>query len=80
MAKKKGYDLSPFYLITWYDDFLLRHEDPKWIEENLPGGKKGTGQIFRQIDIGSGKIYDGGGHLGGLWQKEFQEYLLDALK
>ena len=80
-----GMDLSYYYLVTWDDDFLLRvpvpgkeaefdayysQNDAQWIQETLTGGVKGNSKIFT----------NGGGHLGGFYQAEFQKYLLDNLK
>jgi hypothetical protein len=58
-----------YHLVTWEDDFLLQHTDVEWIKKHFSGGKKGHSKIFKS-----------GGHLGGYYQKPFQQYLLDNLR
>ena len=82
---QKMYDMSYYHLVTWDDDFLLRtpvpgqedsfldhysQDDVQWIRQTLPGGDKGSSIVFE----------NGGGHLGGFYQEEFQQYLLNNLK
>lgn len=58
-----------YHLITWEDDFLLQTTDVEWIKKHFSGGAKGNSMIFKV-----------GGHLGGYYQKPFQNYLLDNLR
>lgn len=58
-----------FVLITFADDFLLRSDDANWIATTFSGGDKGRSKVFPF-----------GGHLGGLYRKEFRDHLLESLK
>lgn len=53
-----------FHIMTWKDDMLLANEDIDWLQKTA-------------VDT---YLYDIGGHLGGVYQPQFQQDLLQILK
>lgn len=69
LALNHKLQLPGYHLVTWEDDFLLRADDVAWIKNTFKGEGKGNSRVFKR-----------GGHLGGYYQREFQNYLLKSLK